>query len=80
MHPRRIGQSIGGVEVRDREDWTSKESPVMLGAVGLEGQRGILASMAADRGYVEGEDHLGTPVSHGCIRVGEKDARSRCHC
>lgn len=25
-------------------------------------------------GYVEGEDHLGTPASHGCIRLGEKEA------
>jgi lipoprotein-anchoring transpeptidase ErfK/SrfK len=25
-------------------------------------------------GYREGENHLGTPVSHGCIRLGLKDA------
>ncbi|MGB0757624.1 MAG: L,D-transpeptidase family protein [Patescibacteria group bacterium] len=25
-------------------------------------------------GYKEGEDHLGTPVSHGCVRLGEGDA------
>jgi hypothetical protein len=25
-------------------------------------------------GYVEGEDHLGTPVSHGCIRLGSDNA------
>lgn len=25
-------------------------------------------------GYREGENHLGTPVSHGCIRLGIKDA------
>lgn len=26
-------------------------------------------------GYKEGEDHLGTPVSHGCIRLGVGDAK-----
>lgn len=26
-------------------------------------------------GKKEGKDHLGKPVSHGCIRVGEKDAK-----
>ena len=26
-------------------------------------------------GYVEGEDHLGTPVSHGCIRLGKEAAK-----
>ncbi len=26
-------------------------------------------------GRKEGKDHLGKPVSHGCIRVGEKDAK-----
>lgn len=25
-------------------------------------------------GYKEGADHLGTPVSHGCVRIGEGDA------
>lgn len=27
-------------------------------------------------GYIEGEDHLGTPVSHGCIRLGKGPAET----
>lgn len=27
-------------------------------------------------GYKEGQDHLGTPVSHGCIRLGVGDAKT----
>ncbi len=38
------------------------------------GRVGIHELPVWPNGYVEGEDHLGTPVSHGCIRLGHKSA------
>jgi len=37
---------------------------------GLGGGYGIHELPEWDNGYKEGESHLGTPVSHGCIRLG----------
>ena len=42
--------------------------------LGLSGGIGIHELPIWPSGYREGENHLGTPVSHGCIRLGLKDA------
>lgn len=43
--------------------------------LGLENTRvGIHELPVWPNGYVEGEDHLGRPVSHGCIRLGQGPA------
>lgn len=43
--------------------------------LGLDnGRVGIHELPVWPNGYVEGEDHLGTPVSHGCIRLGHDSA------
>jgi len=42
--------------------------------MGLSGGIGIHELPIWPNGYREGENHLGTPVSHGCIRLGLKDA------
>ena len=43
--------------------------------LGLDsGRIGIHELPIWPNGYREGEDHLGTPVSHGCIRLGEEAA------
>ena len=39
-------------------------------AITPDGKYGIHELPVWPKGYREGEDHLGTPVSHGCIRVG----------
>jgi lipoprotein-anchoring transpeptidase ErfK/SrfK len=39
-----------------------------------DGRVGIHELPVWPNGYVEGEDHLGTPVSHGCIRLGHESA------
>lgn len=40
----------------------------------LGGSVGIHELPVWPNGYREGENHLGTPVSHGCVRLGTKDA------
>ncbi len=43
--------------------------------LGLDsGRIGIHELPVWPNGYVEGEDHLGRPVSHGCIRLGHEPA------
>ena len=42
--------------------------------LGLGGGIGIHELPIWPNGYREGENHLGTPVSHGCIRLGLKNA------
>ncbi len=39
-------------------------------AITPDGKYGIHELPVWPNGYREGEDHLGTPVSHGCVRVG----------
>lgn len=44
--------------------------------LGLDsGRYGIHELPIWPNGYREGEDHLGSPASHGCIRLGENDAK-----
>lgn len=42
--------------------------------MGVTGSVGIHELPIWPSGYREGENHLGTPVSHGCVRLGVKDA------
>lgn len=42
--------------------------------MGLQGGIGIHELPIWPNGYREGESHLGTAVSHGCIRLGTKEA------
>jgi len=45
--------------------------------MGMKGTRfGIHELPVWPSGYREGEDHLGTPVSHGCIRLGVTSAKT----
>lgn len=43
-------------------------------AITESGQYGIHQLPVWPNGYREGEDHLGTPVSHGCVRLGVEPA------
>ena len=40
----------------------------------IGGSVGIHELPVWPNGYREGENHLGKPVSHGCVRLGTKDA------
>ncbi len=58
VHPRRVGEVIGGVTVRGIDSWRSMdedEPMVVLGAVGQPGKRAIIRKQAEERGFVEGE-------------------------
>ena len=57
VHPRRIGEKIHGAEVAGLDEFGKKwRDAVMLGAVGVPGAREDIRRMAAETGYVEGED------------------------
>ena len=44
-------------------------------AITATGKYGIHELPVWPNGYREGEDHLGTPVSHGCVRLGTNSAK-----
>ena len=44
-------------------------------AITATGKYGIHELPVWPNGYREGEDHLGRPVSHGCIRLGLDSAK-----
>lgn len=57
VDPRKIGQRIHGVAVRDGESLSrAADRPVLLGAVGVPGGRRRVGEWAARRGYREGVD------------------------
>jgi hypothetical protein len=56
VHPRRIGERIGGVPVISSDDLPRAGGPVLLGAVGLRGGRDRVRGLAIEAGYVEGDD------------------------
>jgi glycosyltransferase involved in cell wall biosynthesis len=57
VHPRRIGEKIHGAEVAGLDEFGSRwREAVMLGAVGVPGAREDISRMAAEAGYVAGED------------------------
>ncbi|MEM9481374.1 MAG: glycosyltransferase [Verrucomicrobiota bacterium] len=55
VHPRRIGEHIGGVPVLDQKDF-EKSEPVALGAVARRGLRAKVRGLAESAGYREGLD------------------------
>lgn len=57
VHPRRIGEKIHGAEVAGLDDFGERwRDAVMLGAAGVPGAREDISRMAAEAGYIEGED------------------------
>ncbi|MCX6810489.1 MAG: peptidoglycan binding domain-containing protein [Candidatus Berkelbacteria bacterium] len=58
------------VQGHDPRAWSSPSSLWMPWFMALGGGYGIHELPEWPNGYKEGEAHLGTPVSHGCIRLG----------
>lgn len=57
-----------------KKAWSKEYKLWMPYWMGLAGGVGIHELPLWPNGYREGSNHLGTPVSHGCIRLGLKDA------
>lgn len=55
VHPRRIGERINGIPVLGTGD-LRPPGPILLGAVGIPGQREAIRELAAAGGYTEGVD------------------------
>jgi len=66
----------GNFKILDKvkKAWSKEHGLWMPYWLGLGGGVGIHELPIWPNGYREGENHLGTPVSHGCIRLGLKDA------
>jgi hypothetical protein len=61
---------------KDKKAWSKAYGLWMPYWMGLgSGQFGIHELPVWPSGYREGENHLGTPVSHGCIRLGVGSAQ-----
>jgi hypothetical protein len=58
------------IESKDERAYSSKFNLYMPWWNSLGGGYGIHELPEWSSGYKEGENHLGTPVSHGCIRLG----------
>ena len=56
VNPRRIGETIAGVPVRDQVELQRRGGAVVLGAVGLPGARDLIRGLVGELGYIEGED------------------------
>ena len=56
VNPRRIGEMIAGIPVRDQAEMTRGEDVILLAAVGLAGARELIRGMASDAGFTEGAD------------------------
>ena len=69
-------KGIYRVENKHPRAWSSRYGlwmPNWMGFIG--GLYGIHELPEWPGGYKEGQDHLGTPVSHGCVRLGEGDSK-----
>lgn len=55
---------------KDPRAWSNKYGLWMPWWMGIGGDYGIHELPEWPNGYKEGESHLGTPVSHGCVRLG----------
>lgn len=66
----------GEFKIRNKvvKAWSKEYKLWMPYWMGIVGGVGIHELPIWPNGYQEGEKHLGTPVSHGCIRLGVKDA------
>jgi hypothetical protein len=60
----------GTVANKDPRAWSNKYGLWMPYWMGIGGDYGIHELPEWPGGYKEGENHLGTPVSHGCVRLG----------
>lgn len=62
----------GNFQILSKEEnhWSSKYGLYMPYALNFYGDYYIHELPYWPSGYREGEEHLGTPVSHGCVRVG----------
>ena len=58
VHPRRIGETIGGVPVVDQGALpvAGQSVPVLISAVGLLGGRDRVRGLVEAKGYLEGEN------------------------
>jgi len=54
VNPRRIGESIAGVPVRDQSKMQHEDGVVLLAAVGLDGARDLIRGLARKASYREG--------------------------
>lgn len=66
----------GEFKIRNKvkKAWSKEFGLWMPYWMGVVGGVGIHELPIWPSGYREGENHLGTPVSHGCVRLGLKDA------
>ena len=55
VHPRRIGETIQGLQVKSLES-IEPSNAVLLGAVGQPGKRSQIRDLALANGYTEGEN------------------------
>jgi hypothetical protein len=62
------------IQGKNKKAWSRSAGLWMPYWMALGGGVGIHELPIWPNGYREGENHLGTPVSHGCIRLGIKDA------
>ena len=56
VNPRRIGETIAGIPVRDQAELIPSGEAILLGAVGLPGARDRVRDLAAEQGFAEGVD------------------------
>ncbi len=57
-----------------KKAWSKAYGLWMPNWMGITGSIGLHELPIWPNGYQEGANHLGTPVSHGCIRLGSKEA------
>jgi len=62
------------IKTKIKKAWSKTYGLWMPYWLGLGGSVGIHELPIWPNGYREGENHLDTPVSHGCIRLGIKNA------
>lgn len=61
---------------KDPRAWSAPYGLWMPWWMGIGGEYGIHELPEWPGGYKEGENHLGTPVSHGCVRLGVGPAQT----
>ena len=64
------------VQYHDPRSWSSEAGLWMPWFLSMGGGYGIHELPEWPNGYKEGEAHLGTPVSHGCVRLGVGPAQT----
>lgn len=64
------------IQNKSRRQWSNKYGLWMPFWQGFNGPYGLHELPEWPNGYKEGQDHLGHPVSHGCVRLGIGDAET----